>query len=45
MKNRWTKNWEVNTAKLTHSKRQPLRGPGKTVDVYDDLCNVLKKVQ
>lgn len=27
------------------SKRQPLREPGETVDVYDDLCNVFKKVQ
>lgn len=25
-------------------KLQPLHGPGKTVDVYDDLCNVLVKL-
>lgn len=45
MKNLWTKNWDVSTDKLSHSKLLPLCAHGKTVDVYDDLCNVLKAVQ
>lgn len=43
LKNLWTKNVEVTTAK--HTQQKQYTDLEKTVDVYDDLCNVFKKVQ